>query len=242
MKIFSLIGVIFFLVGLGMLGGAAFSALNTKSFINNAIESTGVVRELQRRVSRDEDGYDSVSFYPVVEYYPESSGESITFTSKTGSNPPAFQIGEEVGLYYSRDDYYNVRINSFFSLWGLSAILLFIGVIFSGLGGGFLAAYILKLRRDTWLRKNGRVIRAELDSVIRNYNVKVNGVSPYQLLLRYNDNNTGKYYTFKSDNIYDNPEPYLKANGISIINVVIDPEKPKRYMVDLSFLKELQRK
>lgn len=237
MKVFSLIGGIFFVVGLGLLSGAAVAGLSTKSFIDRAMEGSGVVKELERRVTRDEDGYDSVSFYPVVEYYPEGSSESITFRSNTGSNPPAFQVGEEVSLYYSPTDYNDVRLNTFFSLWGVSMILLFIGAIFTALGGGFVTASIIKKGRDSWLRKNGTVIRAELDSVIRNHNVKLNGVSPFQLLLKYSDNNTGQLYTFKSDNIYDNPEPYLRTNGISIVNVLIDPQDPKRYLVDLTFLK-----
>lgn len=241
MKVFRLIGAIFFLIGLGFLIGSGIAFLSTKSFIRTAIETEGVVIELEYRESRDSDGSISRAYYPVVEFTPEGAGERIRFTSNTGSNPPAYREGDPIAVLYQPNNYYKVRIKSFFGLWGLSVIFLFMGAVFGGIGGAFLAFIMVKSGRAAWLRKNGTLVRAELTEVIRNYNVKINGVSPYQLLLTYYDNSSGLTHTFKSDNIYDNPEPYIRTNGISIVNVLVDPQNPQRYQVDLNFLEGIKK-
>jgi hypothetical protein len=121
---------IFLLIGLGLLGGAAYLALDTRADIGRAETAAGTVIDLIGR--RDSDG-DTI-YYPHVRYLTRS-GETVEFTGAVGSSPPAFEIGEAVSVLYDPAAPEEARIDSFFQLWFGAVILGGIGLVFIVIGG-----------------------------------------------------------------------------------------------------------
>jgi len=122
---------IFLLIGLGLLGGAAFLALDTRSDIARADKADGSVIDLIGE--RDSDG-DTI-YYPRVRYV-TLSGTPVEFTGSVGSSPPAFAVGEPVSVLYDPAEPEQARIDSFFQLWFAALILGVIGLVFAAIGGG----------------------------------------------------------------------------------------------------------
>jgi hypothetical protein len=68
-----------------------------------------------------------VTYAPVISY--DVQGRTYTYESGSSSDPPAYDVGEKVGLLYRPDDPEDVRINSWFDLWFLPAMLGVGGVV-----------------------------------------------------------------------------------------------------------------
>ena len=130
-----LIGV-FFLVGLGMLGGAGYLVVDTRRDIAAGVSADGRVIDLI--AERDSDGDDM--YYPRVRFV-TAAGEPVEFTGSVGSSPAAFDIGEAVAVLYDPADPGDARIDSFFQLWFGPLILGFLGFIFTTVGGGAVIAF-----------------------------------------------------------------------------------------------------
>jgi hypothetical protein len=122
---------IFLLIGLGLLGGAAFLVIDTRSDIARADTAAGTVIDLIGE--RDSDG-DTI-YYPRVRYVTRS-GNSVEFTGSVGSSPAAFDVGEPVVVLYDPAQPEEGRIDSFFQLWFAALILGVIGLVFAAIGGG----------------------------------------------------------------------------------------------------------
>lgn len=110
-------------------------------------------------------------------------------------------------------------------------------LIHLGLGAVFVAiaiAMLVYLRRraarEAQLLETGRRIQANIDDVSLNFSVRVNGRCPYVIRCSWLDPQTQKVFCFNSDSIWYNPMPYLENR--TTLPVCIDPENPKRYVVD----------
>jgi hypothetical protein len=116
--IFRLIPLVFLAVGAGLLGDAF-------TFIQKAESTRGEVISI--RASRSDDG---TSYTPTILYSRDDGQvfEAETHISSSGYN---YKVGERVKILYSNDTPDEVRINSFFSLYGP-------GLILSVVGAGFL--------------------------------------------------------------------------------------------------------
>jgi hypothetical protein len=122
---------IFLLIGLGLLGGAAFLVVDTRSDIARADKADGSVIALIGE--RDSDG--DTMYYPRVRYVTRS-GNPVEFTGSVGSSPAAFDVGEPVAVLYDPAEPEGARIDSFFQLWFAALILGGIGLVFAAIGGG----------------------------------------------------------------------------------------------------------
>lgn len=99
--------------------------LDSQSFVDDALTAVG--RVVQVDTVRDSDG--DALFKPVIEFS-TASGEVVEFRSNTGSNPPKYDVGDEVELFYDADLPTNARLNTFTELWLFSTIMLAFGGIF----------------------------------------------------------------------------------------------------------------
>jgi len=61
----------------------------------------------------------------------------------------------------------------------------------------------------------------------------MNGQNPYRITCQWLDINNNTVYTFKSKSIWYNHEQFIRQNTIP---VYIDPNNPKRHLVDIGFL------
>jgi len=80
--------------------------------------------------------------HPVVEFT-SADGVRRKFRDSTGSNPPAYDEGEQVEVLYRADSPEDARINGFASLWLLPLIFGGIGLVTAGIG----TAVALTMRR-----------------------------------------------------------------------------------------------
>ncbi|WP_237465983.1 DUF3592 domain-containing protein [Vibrio stylophorae] len=101
----------------------------TQAFIAKAIETRGVVVDLQT----DREG---VAF-PVFQFTTQV-GHTITIVSNTGTKPPSYHRGESVSILYLAEHPKDATINSFFSLYLFELILSIFAVVFGLFGAGLL--------------------------------------------------------------------------------------------------------
>jgi hypothetical protein len=78
------------------------------------------------------------------------------------------------------------------------------------------------------------LIATEFQSVEQNKSETIGGQHPYQIISQWLDSRTNKVYVFRSQNISFNPEKFIQRKEIQ---VRIDPDNPKKYSMDISFLK-----
>lgn len=157
------------------------------------------------------------------------------YESRLSGYSSSFHIGDEIEIYYDKDDVSKIGSKSldllFLIMPGIGSIFLFIGVI-------GLAVMSHKKKNEEKLRENGELIYATYSETIINRNVRVNGRCPYNIIVEWNNPEDGKKYLLKSKNIYFNPEMLIEERKIKTFPVYINPNKKKQYFVDVDILKE----
>ncbi len=123
---------LFLTIGIGLLIGAGFAYWYSRKFIASAQIANGVVTALNYRTSNQSSGG---VYYPQIQFVAQD-GKTYTASSNSGSNPAAYDVGEQVKIYYNPNDPTDVLLPDFFSMWGVTAILGFIGTIFTLIGAG----------------------------------------------------------------------------------------------------------
>ncbi len=93
--------------------------------------------------------------------------------------------------------------------------------------------WLRSIRKDKWLLHYGQIIMTEFQSVELNKSVKMRGRSPYRIISQWLDPMRNKVYVFKSKDIWFNPDEFMHSKEIQ---VWIDPNNPKKYLMDTSFL------
>lgn len=229
-RLFLLVGGIFFIVGVVFLIGTIWSWLSTQRFLNTAETATGTVKELLLVRSGGESG--GYVYYPVVEYETRG-GEKVEFQSTAGSSPASYTVGENVEVLYVSQKPQEAKIKGFMDVWFLVVIFGVFGVVFTLLGGVFLSIDIGKIKRRKWLLQNGLRIETKIDRSELNASVSVNGKNPYVIISQWQDPATQKIYLFESEDIWFNPEQYVKNRTVPVL---VDPKNYKKYYMDISFL------
>lgn len=236
MKVLKIISGVFSTVGVGMLVGSFFVFSNTSSFIRRAVEAEGKVIDLERSRSSSSSGSSSSTMYrPVVEFT-TATGKRIEFISSVGSSPPSHRVGEAVTVLYNPADPQSARIKSFFQLWFGFLIVSFLGLVFAAIGLGMIFVRSRGRKRAEWLRQHGRRVKTAYKGVELNQSLHVNGRSPYQIITQSPDPASNTVRVFESENIWFDPSEYIKSETI---DVLIDPNDPKKYVMDISFLPKL---
>lgn len=228
MKIFKLVGGIFFIIGVAMLIGTGYFYSSQNDFIATAKSSQGEVIDLIRKESRD-DGTTSYTYAPAVRFA-DDRGERQEFVSNHSSNPPAYSKGENVEVLYAPDNPGDAIIDDFWGRWGIVAILGGTGLIFSLIGGGLLFWMIRKAQIKQWLRENGTPISVDFYSVERDTSITVNGRHPYRVYAQGKNPFNGKLEQFPSEAIWVDPTTELQGTKLKVF---IDPNKPSRHSVDV---------
>lgn len=230
MKVIATVKYVFTAVGAAMLAGAFLLYQNTRTFVEDATRTEGTVVELVESRSSD-----STTYRPVVDFT-TSTGETIRFTSSSGSNPPSYSVGEKVALFYLADAPQQAKIDGYFSLWGAPTIVGGLGSVFFLIGAGVMLVPMLKRRRDDYLKKHGTPIETVFQRVELNEALSVNGRHPFRIVTQWQNPATSKMHVFESSNLWYDPTEYVKSDRI---RVFIEKSNPTKYVVDLSFLPEL---
>jgi Protein of unknown function (DUF3592) len=114
------------------LGMAAFTA----RFVGRSAVAAGTVTGL-REVSGQDDGK---TYYAPDYSFTAQDGRAHSGYSSSGSNPPAFTVGEAIRVRYDKADPSRNEIDTFWSLWGLSTGTALFGGFFAVLGFAMRAA------------------------------------------------------------------------------------------------------
>ena len=220
-----LIFTIFAIVGSVMVAVALFLCLRTGNFLRSAATADAVVVE----------NVWSGSYHPRVRFR-TNSGQEFTFVSSTGTSPASYREGESVQVLYDPDSPANASINGFVSLWLLPLIFGGIGIVFCSVGLVPFAWYRHVQRRDDWLRANGRRIQADFDRVEVNTSLRVNGQCPWRIVCQWLDPMSNQMHVYRSHNLWYDPARFITGKTMEVI---VDPDNPKRYVVETSFLPKL---
>jgi hypothetical protein len=232
MKVLKIISVLFSTIGLGMLAVSVFIFSNTSSFIGRAVEADGEVIDLDRSRSSSSS---STTYRPVVAFT-TATGKRVEFTSSVGSSPPSHRVGERVKVLYQPADPQSARIKSFFHLWFGFLIVFALGLVFAAIGLTMIFVRARGRKRSAWLHRHGRRVKTAYKGVELNQSLRVNGRSPYQIISQSPDPASNTVRVFESENIWFDPSEYIKTETI---DVLVDPNDPKKYVMDISFLPRL---
>jgi hypothetical protein len=239
-------GVIFFLVGAGVLVGDFFITTGTISFLNSSIKTDGSVVNIIH--SRSSDSVNAM-YTPEVSFT-DASGQAITFTSNISSSSPSYKIGDKVSVLYDKNNSQSARINTFFQLWFATIVMSIVGVIFFLIGLFIIIKKIISSNLRKELLATGTKISAKVTAVesSNNFAQPSFGNIGYGSGLRYGKNfvavtyhiraqwlnpTDNLVYIFNSEEINYNPESFIVGKDI---DVYIDHANPKRYYVDISSL------
>jgi hypothetical protein len=229
MNVLKLIGSIFALTSVILLGAGVYTYNQTKKFLENSMMAQGVVVGLASQSSSRGPGQ---THCPIIRFQTHQ-GETITARGSLCSSPPSYKKGEKVTVRYDPKDPPNISIDSFFELWFLPLILSGIGAVMGAVGVPMILVSLFSARKEKWLRENGKLITTQFQSVVKNTSESRSGQHPYQIVSQWLDSSSNKVYVFKSKNIHFNPEQYI---GGKEIPVRTDPRNPHKYWMDLSFL------
>lgn len=223
-----LIAAIFTPMGLlfAVIGGWFF--IEDRSFAQTGERTQGTVIDVVG--SRDSEG--DYTYRPVVEFV-DSAGERHEFVGRVGSSPPAHASGERVDVIYQPWSPGEAMIDGFFDRFFLPLMFTGVGTLFAAIGGGLLVALLRRRRIVAQLRSTGLPIDAKFVDCYLDTSIKVNGRSPWRITCQATHPATGKLETFRSDTVWTDPTEQVAGRSL---RVFVDPARPKRHFVDLSFL------
>ncbi|MEK6256175.1 MAG: DUF3592 domain-containing protein [Chloroflexota bacterium] len=118
-------GPIIFIIGGAMAYFGWNMRLKDQAYVDAAESADGTVVQVDSVQKSDGD----ILYHPVIEFT-TVGGEDIEYRVSSGSNPPAFKVGEQVEVLYNPDFPADAHVNSFLDLWLFSTILLVFGGFF----------------------------------------------------------------------------------------------------------------
>lgn len=220
------IGLVFALVGTGMGIATYFVWTSTNELVNEGIRTEGTVIDLQYR--RDDEG--SGTYAPVVEFLDEN-GQRQVYYSNSGSNPPGYDRGEKVDLYYQRGTPERAMIDSFTDRWMLPMITSLFTAVFGAIGYGILYVMLRRWQRIRWLKAHGAAIEAEFVDCWLDTSTRVNGRSPWRVEAKGLHPATDREEQFVSEQIWTNLASRMQGKTV---RVLLDPSDARDHYVDLS--------
>ena len=122
-------GPVFTLVGLATIGLAVYLGLERAEFLETAVAASGKVTELIE--TRSDDSY---VYYPMVEFTVPGSDRVVTFRHDSGSNPPAYRVGEVVSVLYDPQNPAEAIIDGGLLNWMATALTSLLGFVFTAAG------------------------------------------------------------------------------------------------------------
>ncbi len=137
------LGIVFSLVGglLALIG--VFLFIRTRIFIGKAQEVKGTV--IQMVYSRTSSSSSSGGGYAPVYQFKTLDGQTIVIQDSLSSNPPRFQVGQEIDVLYESGNPQKARINKWMNLYFVPVLLGGMGLIFGGVGIAIVFPQVLEM-------------------------------------------------------------------------------------------------
>lgn len=232
MKAVNIIKLAFMIIGGLMLVAALWFYQHTQQFLQTATQAEGIVVAF---VESRQANSKTIQYAPVVRYVAQD-GREIEFKSSVSSYPAGYELGEKVPLFYLASEPEKAKLSAYFSLWGGATILGILGAVFFSIGAAIMLFAKHSNRNEAYLKTNGEAIDTEFQHVARNASITVNGAHPYQIFTQWLNPQTSELHIFKSKNLWFDPTKHIKTHKIK---VYIQPNNPKKYYLDVSFLPKL---
>ncbi len=154
---------------------------------------------------------------------------------KLGSYSSSYFVGKEIDILYDINDPSQITAK------GTRFIVLlmpFMGLVFGCVGAWPLFSPRIKRRRKDALRETGITIHASYMGTEENRSFAVNGRHPYRITCRWRDPEDGTEQIFRSENLWQDPSDRIESRHITTFTVYMDPNKKKRYVMDLDPIME----
>lgn len=216
-RIFVLVfGWFFAFLGLGLMCGGVWMALEGVEFRKGA-DTTEAVILAMRGKTRESLGM------PHVRYHVAGKTYEATLTSASGDMRP----GMVIDVLYARDNPEDVRLagsDGFFS-----GVLLFMGLVFGGMGTLFLVVKKRHENRIDRLVAAGYHVQAEVTNIELDDEQYANGRHPIILSCRYVDP-SGRVYLFRSGSVWYDSHEVVPGKKV---RVYMERTRPSSYYVDV---------
>jgi hypothetical protein len=124
---------IFAVVGLGLVVGSVYLGAKRMEFIQSASVAYGTVVGFNSKTSTSDNGT-TTTYYPIVEYTPQSQEREIRFEHDIGSSHPGYSRGDEVKVLYAANDPNEAIIDEGWMNYFGPLLMLAIGSIFALVG------------------------------------------------------------------------------------------------------------
>ena len=207
--LFSFIGIVFILIGIGV-------AISRAQFLKNA---SPVEAEI---IAMHHTGTDVLGM-PVVKYSVDGQDYTGTLSFSSSDMHP----GRHITVYYHHDNPENIR--SAESEGFLIGVFLFIGLVFAAIGGIIFAARWKYYQNIRELLATGQQVYAEITDIQENLHKNMGGRHPIIVHCRYQSPD-GRLYLFHSHSVWcRSHEVDMKKK----IPVYMDRQNPARYFVDV---------
>ena len=177
-------------------------------------------------VSLDQSGYPTISF--------DYNGRTYQFHENVRGT--GVTVGKAVVVHFPAGQPDQAEEKSFFSLWFAPLLTGLFALIFGGVGG-FGWSSILKrtrLKRELFEMQKGKKVAMPIGDVFYDTSFKYNGRSPYVIVGQFHDKTLNTVHEYRSEYIWYNPTSLLQ--GRTTVDVWIDPDDPKKYYMDITFL------
>lgn len=125
-----LMGLFFLLAGIVLLAAGAYLYKTRIDEAATFSKTTGIVIELREVKENAEVG---VTYKPILKYK-DKNGKEYIYTSANSSDPPAYNIGEKVDMFYNEADPKEAFIDSFYEKWTGTIALFICGVVVFPIG------------------------------------------------------------------------------------------------------------
>lgn len=224
----AVLGGLFLFVGAPFLLFGVVVIVRNQQLLSVAERISGRVIEIVS--ARNHEGH--TMYHPVIKYQ-NSVGADKVWEPSSSTSWSKFQLNDAVVLLIDPNNQNRIALDSFDSLWLFPLVFGSIGIVLCMIGLGVVLASIKHRSDNAWLKANGQIVEAQYVRLV-DANVVVNGRRPHQLMCQWNNSKDGKVYTFLSDNVWFDPSTYLMKD--QTIKVVVDPNNPAKYWMDLSFL------
>jgi hypothetical protein len=218
---------IFLAVGLGCLTGAAFVYRHAQAFAGRAERAEGRIVDVVYRSAR---AGERQGTYTSVFRFTTRDGRTLQARASVAGSSARHRVGDPVSVLYDPRDPQEAMVDSFVDRYFLLIVLLPLGLVFTAFGAPMLVIGSLRKRKEAWLKEHGRPVEAKVTGVIR----LENGFMPWRITAEWHDPFHGRAVSLQSRNLYEDPAKHVEVG--QAIKAWVDPERPERHWIDVSFL------
>lgn len=210
---FIVFGGIFFAAG-------AFILKSNLDFKKDAVIVNAEIVDIESYRDRDGDRHYTVyvSYSIGGEYYSYVSLDSYT---------AGMHVGKMIDVYVNPSS--PSQAKSAGDIYLFPAVFVLMGGVVMTIGMVVAIRAMKQGRKYKRLLTTGKPLQAVVDRIDLNHSYSVNGAHPFILYCSYTDEYQNMTYRFKSDNLWENPEPVLPPG--STVKVLVDPSDYSRYYV-----------